>query len=161
MATILSPSTWVQALPMRLKRLFETQQPSPSGSDKVPTSKNPTEDAANHDDEWGDWVIPTPECEEQVEYAAPLFKEPGEDENIIFKITLEEFLARQQAMARNAQQVVVGNKELKPVDGETEEDSFRLEEIPIGTRMPCNTPDGSDAIENLGPCLVDLDACGW
>ncbi|KAJ4328616.1 hypothetical protein N0V84_000975 [Fusarium piperis] len=160
MATILSPSTWTQALSLRLKRILGTQQPSSSGPDRAPTPKNPTEGAADHDDEWGDWVIPTPECEKQVKYLPPYLEEPREDEDDLLNIAFQEFIARQRVMARDAQREVE-NKGGKPIDGEKEDGLFYLEEIPPGIRNPYNTPDDSGPIQNLEHFLVDLDACGW
>ncbi|KAJ4178258.1 hypothetical protein NW767_014901 [Fusarium falciforme] len=160
MATALSPSTWIQALPVRLQRLLGTQHPSSSSSDQASKPKNPTEVAADHDDEWGDWVIPAPECEEQVNDAPVLVGEPVEDEILSLNITFEELMARQRAMACNAWKVEVRDKDRKSSDGEKEE-PFHLEEIPAGIRMPCHTPPDSDDTQVLGTCIFDLDAGGW
>ncbi|KAM6535866.1 hypothetical protein FALCPG4_005397 [Fusarium falciforme] len=161
MATALSPSTWIQVLPVRLQRFLGTQHPSSSSSDQASTPKNPTEVATDHDDEWGDWVIPAPECEEQVKDAPVLVGEPVEDEILGLDITFEELIARQWAMARNAWKVEVRDKDRKPSDGEKEEDLFYLEEIYDGIRMPCHTPLDSDNTQILGTCIFDLDAGGW
>lgn len=158
MTTTLFPSTWIQALPILLKRLIGAQKSSSSSPDQAQTSQK---DATDHDDEWGDWVIPTPEREEQVEYVSPLFKEPREDENILFEVLLEELIARQRVMAHNAWKIKVRDKDRKSSDGEKEEEPFHLEEIPAGIRMSYHTPPDFDNTQVLGTCILDLDASRW
>ncbi|EEU37260.1 uncharacterized protein NECHADRAFT_78357 [Fusarium vanettenii 77-13-4] len=159
MATVLSPSTWIQVLPVRLQRLLGTQQPS-SNSDQTSTPKNSTESTTDHDDEWEDWVIPTPECEEPVRFAPALTRKPTKEEILALKLPFEKLMARQRAIVANAQRDEVGDKEGKPSHGE-EEDLFHLEGIHDGIRMPPHTPPDSDDIRRRGPFILTIDADRW
>ncbi|RMJ07384.1 hypothetical protein CDV36_013008 [Fusarium kuroshium] len=157
MTTTLSPSTWIQALPTKLKRLLGAQQSSSSGSNQASTPENPTEGTTNHDDEWGDWAILTHEGEEQVEKDVPPLAE--EDEIHDLRITFEELIIRQRAMV--GQREVAGDQGQRTSEEEKEDDQFHLEEIPAGIRMPCHTPPDSDDTRDVGPCLLDLSTSGW
>ncbi|KAI8722686.1 hypothetical protein NCS52_00413000 [Fusarium sp. LHS14.1] len=160
MATVLSPSTWIQALPVRLQRLLGTQQPSSNNSDQTSTPKNSTESTTDHDDEWEDWVIPTPECEEPVKFAPVSIRKPAKEEIPALKLSFEKLMAHQRAIVANAQRDEVRHKGRKPSDGE-EEGMFHLEEIHDGIRMPPHTPPDSDEIRRRGPYIMTIDADRW
>ncbi|KAL2689162.1 hypothetical protein Neosp_003214 [[Neocosmospora] mangrovei] len=157
MATPLSPSTWIQVLPVRLQRLLGTQQASSSGSDKASKTKDSTERAVDHDEDWEDWVIPTPECEEPVKFAPALIREPAKEEILALKLPFEKLMARQRAMIGGAQRDEVGDKGRKSSDGE-EEGLFHLEEIHDGIRMPPHTPPDSDDIRRRTAFMLNLEA---
>ncbi|RSL49710.1 hypothetical protein CEP54_012290 [Fusarium duplospermum] len=159
MTPTLWPSTWIQALPIRLKCILGAQQPSSTGSNQASTPNNPMKDAANLNDEWEDWVIPTPEGVEQVKKdVTPLVEEPEEDGIRMLRLAFEELLARQRIMV--GQREEFGDLDQKPSDGEREDDLFHLKEIPAGIRMPCHTPPDSDVTRDIGPCILDLGMGG-
>lgn len=157
MTTTLFPATWILALSARLQRLLGIQQPSSDGPDQAQTSQEHT---ADHDDEWGDWVIPTPECEEQVEDFPVLFGQPVVDEIFDWEMTFEHLMAFKRVTARNAW-IQVGGKDRKPSDGENEENPFHLEDIPAGIRMPPHTPPDSENAYAIGTWVLDLDGSEW